>query len=110
MKNDLENMNEISQPYFTLTTNQLNEFFDYSYDEFWNEVIKLINSQTGVDWKLTPDSFRFESDGTDLVNPVDTNKVVSEQDNWFYTSRWNYLTNSNTTFSNLTFNCNLDVK
>ena len=110
MKQDLANLIEIDQSYFTLTTNQLNEFFDYSYDDFWNAVIDLINQKTGVDWKLTPDCFRFQSDGTNLVNPIDTNKVVSEQDNWFYTSRWNYLTNSNTTFSNLTFNCNLDVK
>lgn len=110
MKQDLANLIEIDQSYFTLTTNQLNEFFDYSYDDFWNAVIDLINQKTGVDWKLTPDCFRFQSDETNLVNPIDTNKVVSEQDNWFYTSRWNYLTNSNTTFSNLTFNCNLDVR
>lgn len=110
MKQDLANMTEIDQSYFTLTTNQLNEFFDYSYDDFWNEVIKLINSKTGIDWKLTPDSFRFQSDGTNITNPVDTDKVVEENNNWIYSSRWNYSQNSNQTLNSLTFNCNLIVK
>ncbi|MDE7221710.1 MAG: hypothetical protein K2N40_00360, partial [Ureaplasma sp.] len=108
MKSDLANMIEINQSYFPLITNQLNEFFDYSYNDFWNAVIELITTKTGIDWKLTPESFKFESDGTDLINPNDTNKIVNEQDNWFYTSKWNYSTNSNTTFNNLTFTCNLD--
>lgn len=101
MSQDLANMKEINQSYFPLLNNSLNEFFDVTYDEFWNEVIKLIaKSSQNTDFKLTPNSFKYSVNGISFA----------ELSNWFYLHKWSYTKNSDTTLKSMVFEASITTK
>lgn len=101
MSQDLANMKEINQSYFPLLDNSLNEFFDVTYDEFWNEVIKLIsNASQNTDFKLTPNSFKYSANGV----------LFDELNNWFYMHKWSYTKNSDTTLKSMIFEASITTK
>ncbi len=103
MQEDLAGLMSVNQEYFTLQQNQLHEFFDVTYEEFWNAVLNLVKQQTqNTDWHLNTESFRFVSD-----NHVNTSNVMN---NWFYTNQWTYTTNTDTTFKSLVFKAKITTK
>lgn len=103
MQADLNGLMSVNQEYFTLQQNQLHEFFDVTYDEFWNAVLNLVKQQTqNTDWHLNTQSFRFVNE-----NHVNTYNYMN---NWFYENKWEFTTNGNTTFSSLVFKAKITTK
>lgn len=103
MSQDLANMVQIKQFSYVLQQNWLNEYFDVTFEEFWNEVIRIVELRTGIkaiDWRINANSFKYSETGNEF----------KEWNNWFYTNKWSYVKNSDTTLKSLTFNANIVTK